>query len=76
MLLAISSCLVELLPIEAWLLVLAGVDGNPLDAAAVPFWFLCLLMAVAWILGYRARSQRSKRFLLTDLLPFLVLYLL
>ena len=55
---------------------LAGTNGDPLDQAAVPFWFLCLLMAVAWVFGYRAHSRRGGQYLVTSFLPFGVLYLL
>ncbi|HEX6818071.1 MAG TPA: hypothetical protein VF120_06810, partial [Ktedonobacterales bacterium] len=63
-LLAITGCLVELLPVEAWLLVLAGADGNALDQAAVPFWYLCLLIGVAWMLNYRLRRHNNRSILL------------
>lgn len=55
---------------------LAGADGNALDQAAVPFWYLCLLIGVAWILNYRMRRHNNQRILLMSAVPFLVLYLL
>ncbi|HLZ20788.1 MAG TPA: DUF4129 domain-containing protein [Ktedonobacterales bacterium] len=73
---AVSGCLVELLPIEAWLLVLAGTVGDPPNQAAVPFWYLCVLMGAACGFSYRARGKRGSHFLIADFVPFVALYLL
>lgn len=75
-LLALSSGLVELLPIEAWLLVLAGYDSYPPDQAAAPFWYLFLVMALAWIIGRRAHGHLSRKTTIVSLLPLLALYLI
>ena len=70
-----SSCLVELLPVEAWLLVLAGYSGDPPDQAAAPLWYLGVIMAAAWALGSRLRGRADSRVWLVSLPCFLCLYL-
>lgn len=66
--------LVELLPVEAWLLVLAAYAGLPVDQAAVPFWALLAAMAFAWVLAYRTRGTGPKAMMSREAIPFLLTY--
>lgn len=55
---------------------LAGYDGNTPDQAAAPFWYLFLVMALAWLIGRRAHGYISRRTVILSLLPLLALYLI
>ena len=67
--------LVELLPIEAWLLVFAGYQGVSIDQAAVPFWALFAAMALAWWIARRTRDAGQRAALSAGVVPFILAYL-
>lgn len=70
----LASMLVELLPIEAWLLVFAGYQGVSVDRAAVPFWALLAAMALAWWIARRARDASQRKAFAAGVVPFIVAY--
>ncbi len=72
---ALASMLVELLPIEAWLLVLAADQGVPVNQAAAPFWALLAAMALAWGVAHRMRDASRNAALSAGVVPFLLTYL-
>lgn len=68
--------LVELLPVEAWLLVFAAYEGLPVDQAAAPFWALLAAMALAWEIARRTRGDGQRAALSVGVVPFLLAFLL
>lgn len=70
----LASMLVELLPIEAWLLVFAGYQGVSVDQAAVPFWALLAAMALPWWIARRAHDASQRKAFAAGVVPFIVTY--
>jgi hypothetical protein len=72
--LAAALLLLEVLPVEAWLLVLAGTTPTGLSAVAIPFWFLICALVVAWALRHAA-PRRGSRLRRASIFVFLATYL-
>src|SRR5260221_2479041 len=50
--LAAALLLLEALPVEAWLLVLAGTTPTGLKAVALPFLFLIVVLVIPWAIRH------------------------
>ncbi len=72
--LAAALLLLEALPVEAWLLILAGTTPTGLSAVAVPIWFLIVVLVVAWAMRHAA-PRRGSRLRRASFLVFLATYL-
>ncbi|HEX8032423.1 MAG TPA: DUF4129 domain-containing protein [Ktedonobacterales bacterium] len=67
--------LVEMLPVEAWLIVFAGGVRGSIANVAAPLWFLVLVMTLAWAVAWRFERLGVGRVLLVSAPLFLLAWL-
>lgn len=67
--------LVEMLPVEAWLIVFAGGVRGSIANVAAPLWFLVAVMTLAWAVAWRCERFGMGRVVLVSAPLFLLAWL-
>jgi hypothetical protein len=68
----LATALLELIPVEAILIVLTGYNGLNILQTPVPFWFILSTLLLAWAIGRYMAGANWQRLAVVSL-PFLIL---